>query len=383
MAEPESFDIAVIGGGPAGSAAAICLSRIGVRTVLIERSSYATVRIGETLPPAIRGPLRTLGVWERFLEECPHESFAIRSAWGSTEPHENEHICNPYGPGWHVDRVGFDHMLAKAARKAGATLLTQSRVARLAMNDTAGWRLSILGPPRPRAFEARFLIEAAGRSAALPPVVPRFFRVIDRLIASVRLVASSTQPYTLIEAAESGWWYSAPLPGGRLIVAYMTDADLHAKMDPNTGWCRELDRTILTRERVGSQQSLSEPMIVSATSLLRQPVSGADWIAAGDAASAFDPLSGQGVYKALDGGIRAAQAVIDRFRGNVESFSEYVKWVNLEFSRYLQLRGAFYSMEQRWPSSLFWRRRVKFLPSHGISEVSNLPKQTAYFPQNR
>jgi len=58
-----SFDVVVAGGGPAGSATALDLSRRGFRVMLIEQSAYESFRVGETLPPEIRRLLTELGGW--------------------------------------------------------------------------------------------------------------------------------------------------------------------------------------------------------------------------------------------------------------------------------------------------------------------------------
>jgi flavin-dependent dehydrogenase len=142
----------------------------------------------------------------------------------------------------------------------------------------------------------------------------------------------------------------------------MTDPDLFAAAgcNPHDYLRRQLAEAALTSSRAGQQTTHIEPKILSAASLIRRPVYGIDWLAAGDASVTFDPLSGRGVYNALKGGVLVAEAVIARFDGNSQSFAQYSSWVNSQFSSYLQTRRIFYSMEQRWPQSPFWRRRHLF-----------------------
>jgi hypothetical protein len=73
---------------------------------------------------------------------------------------------------------------------------------------------------------ANFLINAVGRSGLRSEALHRVRRFVDRLIGDVRVLASDAEPYTMVESAPHDWWYSAPLPDKRLVVAYMTDADL-------------------------------------------------------------------------------------------------------------------------------------------------------------
>src|SRR5688572_11234517 len=108
----ERFDVAIIGGGPAGTSSAIALARTGRSVAVLERSGYEEARIGETLPPEARVPLVRLGVWDRFLEQGHARSPGTASAWGREELEENDFIFNPFGNGWHLDRRRFDAMLA-------------------------------------------------------------------------------------------------------------------------------------------------------------------------------------------------------------------------------------------------------------------------------
>jgi len=118
-----NFDALILGGGPAGTAAAIVLARSALKVAVLERTAYDTPRIGETFPPEICVPLQRLGVWESFRRAGHLPAPGIISCWGSDVPAENDFIFNPYGCGWHVDRSRFDRMLAEAAGQQGASVL--------------------------------------------------------------------------------------------------------------------------------------------------------------------------------------------------------------------------------------------------------------------
>ena len=145
------IDVAVVGGGPAGAATALALARAGYTVTVLERSRYDAFRIGETLPPAVKRPLMELGVWDQFLATGTLESPGIVSAWGRPDPYDNDFIVNPDGPGWHVDRRGFDAMLARRPADGGR----KSRLASPRSPRCAAIRLAGIWRPSRGAFLSR------------------------------------------------------------------------------------------------------------------------------------------------------------------------------------------------------------------------------------
>ena len=80
------MDVAIVGGGPAGSAAALTLARFsGLETVLVERGDYSETRIGETIGPGVIPLLRFLGVADTFAASQHRQGFSTAAAWGSDQ----------------------------------------------------------------------------------------------------------------------------------------------------------------------------------------------------------------------------------------------------------------------------------------------------------
>jgi 2-polyprenyl-6-methoxyphenol hydroxylase-like FAD-dependent oxidoreductase len=173
---------------------------------------------------------------------------------------------------------------------------------------------------------------------------------------------------TVIEAVEDGWWYSAALPDSGFVLAYMTDADLYAgeQRQLSDCWLRQLQKTLHTQSRVEPYVLSSGPCIVPANSSRLDRVANGSWLAIGDAAMAFDPLSGQGVFKALQSGLRAAESIEKYWTGNNSALRDYAVAVERDFDSYFSTRGAFYAKEQRWPQSVFWQRRSSDQITKGI-----------------
>jgi len=360
----QHYDFAVLGGGPAGSATAVTLARGGRSVVVLESSQYDRARIGETLPPVARVPLTQLGVWERFIAGGHDPSPGTISAWGQPEPYEEHFIFNVYGHGWHLDRARFDAMLASEAEQAGATVYRGAQLRSwVPMPSREGWRIEFTLDGTLQRVRTTFLVDATGRASSHARRQGARRLACDRLVGVVGMftpdVREAHDTRTLVEAAEHGWWYSAYLPNGRLIAAFMTDEDLlpDGLRHASEHWQRQLALAPHTRARVAGHLLDKSLRIMTARTGKLDRVTGPRWLAVGDAAVSFDPLSSRGITTALQCGLRAGLTLQQWSDGQPDTLSEYERHAQNEFDEYLSARAVQYGRERRWRGSAFWRRR--------------------------
>ena len=163
---------------------------------------------------------------------------------------------------------------------------------------------------------------------------------------------------TLVEAAPTGFWYSAPLPGRRMVAVLFTDAGIHDARRAGTagGFLELLGATSHTRDRWTSLGATlaGAPRFVPAGSGRLSCAWGEGWIAAGDAAMTYDPISAHGLTLALRTGIDAAAAVVD---GRDEALAAYAGVLDRAFARYHREALRTYRSEQRWPHAPYWAAR--------------------------
>ena len=354
-----SYDIVILGGGPAGSATALSL-RVhapDLRVAIVDGVPQDGVRIGETLPPFATALLEHLDVASAFAEQRHRMTHGTAAAWGGEALVENDFLYSARGPGWHLDRAAFDAMLLREAERREVTVI-RGRVATVVRNG-ADWQLILANDDM---LSARFVVDATGASAALSR------RLGARPIAEDRLVGFSCffetdaagDQRTLVESFADGWWYTASLPDGRRVVACMTDADIARRLElsDHVGWSRQLAQTHHTAATVRDATSGDRIVIRAARSRRLATAVGDGWLAVGDAASSVDPLSSQGISRALRSGIFASYAIGDAMvRGVPDALRRYEAFVTREFTHYLSARAKYYALEQRWPSSAFWQRR--------------------------
>ena len=375
----------ILGGGPAGAATALSLRSHApdLSVALIEQTNYHAMRIGETLPPGVQPLLERIGVWQAFLAEDHLPAYGACAAWGSDELHENEFFFQPAQRGWHLDRRRFDAMLAREAATRGVALYRDSKFLDSQLGGSKTFRLAINykgGEKKP--IDAAFVIDATGRQAAFAAQqnVARSFE--DRLLAVFVFFQFDranpfTETYTLVEACEDGWWYSALLPGGMLAVAFMSDSDIikSRRLIVFKAWIDLLGTTQHTKERVRNAQPVGAPVTYPASSHRLAQVAGNSWLAVGDAATTFDPLSAVGIMKGLRSGVLASYAIGDFFKGNKSGLKKYEALLKREFENYLATRSEYYRREKRWANSVFWQRRHEWIPA----ELDQSPQSTVQF----
>lgn len=349
--------IAVLGGGPAGCAAALTLRRYlpELSVVLIAMPNAEGPAVGETLAPGVLPLFEYLGVRAAFMTTGHTPAGGTLSAWGSEQVTDRSYLFTGRGTGWHLDRTQFNAWLLAQAQAVGTRHIEgRARLDGLIRADTV-WRIPIEGQA-PALVDA--VIDATGRPAhfvrqqAEPP------RRDDALIAIIRWFThdgpAQCSEGALVETVPQGWWYSATLPRQRAVAMFMTDADLRAQAD----WHERLADAPATRTRMQSWHPTGESATRAAHSQCSSVVTADGWVAAGDAATAFDPVSALGIGFSLRSGMEAARVAAAWAEHDDTAATAYRDSIARIYADYrARLRGI-YQQERRWPREAFWARRL-------------------------
>ena len=366
VSRPRDHDVAVIGGGPAGCATAIELRRRGVERVVVFLAERRPFPVGESIPPDTRRLLERLGIWEEFIAAGHEPCLGSCSVWGNEHLGYNDFLFNPYGNGWHLDRNRFDTDLAQGAAAAGAELVAH-RISAVERDPLGGYRLQA----GDAAHESRFVVDATGASARVARSLGAERRKHDRLSCMVGFFelapGAAMNRLTMLEAVMAGWWYAARLPGDRAVALLASDSDTIKDHELHTehGWLSALQSTKQVSSALDGDTLIEGSLMMrSAPSGISVPCTGHGWLAVGDAAASFDPLSSQGIYQALAGGLEAGSAIAEWLDGDTTGLNSYAGAVQSRFDEYLANRSYLYGLERRWENAPFWtRRRTRTGPS--------------------
>lgn len=393
-AQDAAWDVIVIGAGPAGSATAITLARLGRRVLLVDEQNSWRVKLGESLAPT------SVGLIQHFLGELPtredqapgiYRTLGNISLWGGEDAESTDFFFTATGFGLCVDRLVFDEALRSRAVAAGATLHSGVRFLSCTRSADAciHWQVRLASGAQAQHHGARYLVDCSGRRAVVAnalgtPVV----RQVDRLFAYAQWFVTGgadDDRYTRIEAMPHGWWYSNRLPGAdggetRRLVIFHSDRDLPAaRMAADRhGFGRLLEESTHIAPLLAARgyRACGRTQGAPAHTQRLRDFCGDAWMAVGDSAQAYDPLSAQGMEKALRSASHAGHlihyALMDDpdgaapLDGSNAHIHQYDEEQRQSWQDYLTQRDFYYSLQSRWEGQPFWRRRRRSVASEHV-----------------
>ena len=374
MRQPDC-DVLIAGAGPAGSACAIRLCQLGLRVAIVDEVKDTALKIGESVPGATGRLFKGLGIQgiDAFLspdEYCPVA--ANTSAWGTDHWTVNDGIRNPEGGGWHVLRHCFDRSLRQRAIMSGAAFYG-GKVRRVTMDDidnidtpTFTVAFKRQKPDLPDCLTAKWLVDATGRAAFVSRQLGSTPNVYSQQMAAIGWMQSPVEDVdtnTRIKSVKNGWWYTAKLPQGLRVISFCgLLEDIAGMVKAPSCFFEALGETDLLPFSVNPRQRIADIVSCHAgVSVLERPIQG-NFLAIGDSALSFDPLSSQGIFFAFYSAIRGAETILNILKFPTSRFdyeSGYKQRIHNVFDANQQSRQYYYAVEQRFSNHAYWRRMVQ------------------------
>ncbi|MEO8438674.1 MAG: NAD(P)/FAD-dependent oxidoreductase [Spartobacteria bacterium] len=359
---PEAiYDVAIIGGGPAGSTAATLLARAGRKVIVCEREKFPRFHIGESLLPVSMKTFTRLGVHEKFEQAGFLRKYGGEMASACSDEGVKFYFKDGYNSqtetSYQVPRAEFDKVLLDHAGENGAEVREETSVKKVNFLED---RVELQIQRKDTELEqiaARYVIDASGRHSVLgnhfklKETYPHLQKI--SIFAHYEGVeADEGRDGTLtrqLRAADRWFWY-VPLPNDRSSIGVVLDTALYkqTKKSPETFLEESLAEQPFLARRMTRARRVT-PAYASADFSYRQSrLTGDRWLLAGDAAGFIDPVFSSGVFLALLAGEQCADildVVLDHPGKAPRLFAKYERLLRRVMKGYLRFVAAWYSKE--------------------------------------
>lgn len=350
------YDVAIIGGGPAGSTAATFLARKGHKVIVLEKEKFPRFHIGESLLPYSMGAFERLGVKEkldaRFLPKWGAE---ISTTCGSnvTKFFFKDAFQMRHPRAYQVTRSEFDEVLLNHSAENGAEVRQETMMEALEFGPE-DVELAIKSGGASQKIKARYVIDCSGRNA----VIGNYFTLKKTypnlkkfsVFAHYENVArddGERGTFIRIITGEDRWFWMIPLTPTKMSIGIVTDIATFKSMKktPEEALEAVIREQPMIMCRMANAERVTKVYSESDYSYRNSTLAGDRWLLAGDAAGFIDPVFSTGVFLAIRSGEAAANAM-DAVLKNPDArptvFKNYEKDVGHVMNLYLRFVSNWY-----------------------------------------
>jgi flavin-dependent dehydrogenase len=338
------FDVAVIGGGPAGCSAAITLAQHGAKVVMFEAKAYPHHKVcGEFLSPECANLLDQLGA------ALPIGAVPIHIARITAPDDTTWETCLP-GTAWGVSRFTLDAHLADRARKLGVEICERATVASVQGDLKTGFQLNVRKTAGSDQIRSRVVIAAHGKRAGLDRALNRrFLKQPQPFIALKAHFRGPSLPGRIeLHTFPGGYCGMSEIEDGSANVCLLAHETAFAQHNqPNSvdafiAWMQTQNPYL--RRWLSQAEPITEHWLsISQIPFDPKDIVLNDVLMAGDAAGLIVPLAGDGISMALQSGRLAASHTAKFLAGEVsagELKHHYIEVWQREFGARLWLARA-------------------------------------------
>jgi FADH2-dependent halogenase len=317
-----TWDVIIIGGGPAGSSAACTLRKAGRKVLVLEKEKFPRFHIGESLLPYNRPIFDELGVWSKIQAAGFMVKRGAQFWMGDGSLHTRLNFSKgsftEFPESIQVERAKFDDILLRHAEELGAevreeALVTEHRIERESV--TVKFRAK---DGTEHEAQAAFLMDASGLNnftanrEKLREYYPGHKKIaIFGHYSGVQMTEGEEKGDILIVRRENSWFWMIPLADDKVSVGLVLDVnDFKAlQQEPQAVFDDAVLSTKAVHDRMINARPITQGHVLSDFSYTNRKLVSDRVARVGDAAGFIDPIFSSGVMLAMNSGQRGAQVV--------------------------------------------------------------------------
>ena len=366
-----NYDVCVVGGGPAGSTIAKKLSDFGYSVILIEKENTPLPNIGLTLSPGVKHWLKLLDI-EESVENAGFDKAEV--SWLCWES-EQVQVKNNQVPGYHVNRTILNTILLNNAALAGAKILRPCTLCDIKQDSEGTWNILLKHDGAPLRIYSQFLVEATGRKAVLKGSRQSYLPATTSVYAFWKETPLKKN-ISFIEAGDNHFYWGANMPTcGYMICIFSDPMEIRKYQSPKAFYLDKIQYSSLLPYIIEKNANIVDQVSVcTATAFYdKEPIS-ANYIKIGDAAFSLDPLSSQGVQKAMKTGFQGAiviNTLLKKKQNGHMAIDYYKSMIKREIKRNTNWTQQLYNDQNRYRGGEFWQLRKNPLIENYEKEQEN------------
>ena len=350
----ENTDVLIIGAGPSGSVAAAYLREKNIKVIVLEKTQFPRIVVGESLIPRSMDHFEEAGLLP-YLEK---QNFEVKPGARFIR---GEQICifdfsKKFGKGqdwtWQVPRADFDMTLADAIIDKGADLRFNEEVIDVQFEGKKSITTVKKQNGETYQINAKFLIDASGYGRVLPRLLnidsPSKLNPHSAIFTHINDVRRSegqerTQiSFDIIETKV--WLWVIPFSNGKTSVGIVGPTDYINQLSTNQDTTEALQNAIQKSDfyvnRFGNLPFEFNPIWLKNYSAAVTKMFGDGYVLTGNSTEFLDPVFSSGVCFATESGLKAAKLAIKEINGEKvdwqTDYEDYMKEGIDVFTTYVQ-----------------------------------------------